>query len=252
MQGRETCSDEARNRPTQIIQDGVVTMTNSYRPDGMRHKKVTPTATQQMVWDRSDVRAWADATGALGQFFTRGADTVKSYSPSQQLFYHCNAIGTIQAYSLPSGATQVRAILDAWGANPAGTDVCSYVGDRGYWEESGLNRPLYYVRARWLVAGRPGWLSADPLRLALRVASLYRYARNSPVVFTDPSGLQEAQQDVCCCCVDALPQPTPREATIADLPGYEQLPQDVLASAPIAVMGHVLPFSVTLATGGSP
>jgi YD repeat-containing protein len=143
-----------------VVEDGGYVMTNTYRPDGMRHRKVDSFVTMQMVWDRNDVVAWVDQTGALGEFFSRGAKSVKGYSspsPTGELFYHCTVLGTMQAYSNPDGTTKERAVLEAWGGNATamGFDACSFVGDHGYWGENAMSRPLYYVWARWLLAGGP-------------------------------------------------------------------------------------------------
>jgi RHS repeat-associated protein len=166
-------------------------MTNTYRADGLRHQMADQSGTEQMVWDQNDTLAWVDGTGALGQFFSRGTKAVKTYSsPTRELFYHCDAIGTMQAYSNPDGTTNERALLDAWGgdARSMGFDVCSFVGDLGYWGQvAGLSRPLYYVRARWLVSGGPGWLSRDPA--AAQPLGAYGYVESCPTRLIDPTGL---------------------------------------------------------------
>src|SRR5205807_244104 len=187
---RATYSWDPSNRLA-VVQDGSYVMTNTYRPDGMRQQMVDTLGTEVMVWDQNDTLAWVDGTGALGQFFTRGAKAVKTHSsPARELFYHIDAIGTMQAYSNPDGTTYERALLDAWGGNAAsmGIDVCSFVGDQGYWGELALlRRPLYYVRARWLVAGGPGWLSPDPA--ALQPLRVYNYVESCPTRLVDPTGL---------------------------------------------------------------
>jgi RHS repeat-associated protein len=48
---------------------------------------------------------------------------------------------------------------------------------------------LYYYRRRWYDAGTGGMISPDPLGFAAGDANLYRYCGNSPLSYTDPSGL---------------------------------------------------------------
>jgi YD repeat-containing protein len=174
-----------------VVQDGSYVMTNTYRPDGMRHQMVDNFGPEVMVRDGNDVLAWVDGAGALGAFHTRGAKAVKTYSsPTWQHYYHIDALGTMQAYSNPDGTTYQRPVLDAWGGNAQamGFDVCSFVGDLGYWGElDQLRRPLYYVRERWLVAGGPGWLSRDPA--ATLPLAAYNYVQSCPTRLVDPTGL---------------------------------------------------------------
>jgi RHS repeat-associated protein len=54
---------------------------------------------------------------------------------------------------------------------------------------------LYYCRARWYDAQTGQFISQDPLGFVGGDANLSRYCGNSPMNFTDPSGmLTEAQQ----------------------------------------------------------
>ena len=60
----------------------------------------------------------------------------------------------------------------------------SYTG-REYDGESGL----YFYRARYLDATTGRFLSEDPIRLRAGDQNFYRYVRNNPLNFRDPSGL---------------------------------------------------------------
>ncbi|MHB9050224.1 MAG: RHS repeat-associated core domain-containing protein, partial [Pirellulales bacterium] len=48
---------------------------------------------------------------------------------------------------------------------------------------------LYYYRARWYDAATGKFMSEDPIDFAGGDQNLYRYVRNSPLLYTDPSGL---------------------------------------------------------------
>jgi RHS repeat-associated protein len=65
-----------------------------------------------------------------------------------------------------------------------------WLAEPGYYTERAVMRPLEYVRARWYVAGGPGWLSKDPIGLGGGDVNLYRYVGNNPLTFADPSGLK--------------------------------------------------------------
>jgi RHS repeat-associated protein len=165
--------------------------TNSYRPDGLRHRKTEGATTVQMLWDRQDVLAMVDGSGGLSQFFSGGPTLVKNHLPSAfyvDQYQHLDEQGTVVIQSDPTGAAIVGVVdPNPWGGyntlNPIG-----WLGQPGYWYEATLRRPLYYVRARWYQTGGPGWLSADPLRFSGGDWNLYRYVANRPTVAVDPSG----------------------------------------------------------------
>jgi hypothetical protein len=182
-------------------------LTNSYRADGLRHRKLEGSATQQMVWDGRDVLAWVDGAGALGQFYSRGSVLARAHRGGEaKRLYHADALGTVQALTDQAQLLETSYRLTAWGrvlSGSAAENAWLYVGEAGYWYESMADR--YYVRARWLTAGEPQWLSFDPLlatanRSPSRSESslftggqrrwgAYPYAHNRPTVDTDPSGL---------------------------------------------------------------
>jgi RHS repeat-associated protein len=165
--------------------------TNSYRPDGLRHRKTEGANAFQMVWDRQDVLAEVDGSGSLRQFYSGGAALVKAHIPGTfyvDQYQHLDEQGTVVIQSDPTGAALIGVVdPNPWGGyntlNPIG-----WLGQPGYWYEATLRRPLYYVRARWYQTGGPGWLSADPLRFGGGDWNLYQYVGNRPNGVVDPSG----------------------------------------------------------------
>jgi RHS repeat-associated protein len=68
----------------------------------------------------------------------------------------------------------------------ASTTPFTFGGTRGYYADSETS---YYVRARTLVPTLGRWLTPDPVHFSDSGNTRYSSADNSPVTFTDPSGL---------------------------------------------------------------
>lgn len=88
-----------------------------------------------------------------------------------------------------TGTNRNRIRYDSFGnitnqTNPSLTFRFGYTG-RDFDSETGLN----YYRARYYDARVGRFLSEDPIGFAGGDANLYRYVGNSPVNYTDPSGM---------------------------------------------------------------
>jgi RHS repeat-associated protein len=168
---------------------------DSYRPDGLRAAKVEGANTQKIIWDQGDLLAQVDGNGNVLNFYSRGATLVKRRNPSgatyPQEYLHPDAQGTVIMRSGIAGAPTTGVLdPDPWGGH-SGTDesVLGWLADSSYFFEPGLQRPLYYVRARWYLSGGPLWLSRDPLGFRGGQVTLYKYAENRPLTMADPTGL---------------------------------------------------------------
>ena len=64
-------------------------------------------------------------------------------------------------------------------------------GEVGYYQDSNERS---YVRARHHLVGHGRWISRDPIGFSDKDWNLYRYVRNNPVYWIDPSGLQNEYQ----------------------------------------------------------
>ena len=73
-----------------------------------------------------------------------------------------------------------------------------YIGQKGCYTD-GLTGQIM-ARRRPYEPARARWLSVDPLHVYAAGNSSYQYARNSPIVRIDPSGLLDEQ--CCCCCAE--------------------------------------------------
>src|SRR5205807_10100008 len=54
---------------------GAVDLTNSYRPDGLRHRRTDSSGTTQMIWDEDEPLAQVDTAGNLMQYWSRAVTT---------------------------------------------------------------------------------------------------------------------------------------------------------------------------------
>jgi RHS repeat-associated protein len=199
---RHTYVWDPTNHLTQVVHASFfgTNQTNSYRPDGLRHQKVQGVTTRVHLWDGNDLLARVDQAGGLQDFYGRGPNLVKvryqsGFYPNQ--YAHLDQQGTVIRWSESTGAaiTGLGALdPDPWGGSPSFFAPVEWLGGPGYWLESDLRRDLYYVRARWYVAGGPGWLSPDPLQFRGKQLDLYRYVENRPMVLTDPAGLQSPNE----------------------------------------------------------
>src|SRR5437660_10308714 len=75
-----TYSWDAANHLLQVQQSsvGAVDLTNSYRPDGLRHRRTDSSGTTQMIWDGEEPLAQVDAAGNLMQYWSRGGSGVEA------------------------------------------------------------------------------------------------------------------------------------------------------------------------------
>jgi RHS repeat-associated protein len=97
-------------------------------------------------------------------------------------------LGSIRDLVDNSGTVRNHIIYDAFGrvifqSNPAVTTRYLFMG-REFDAETGL----YYYRARYYDPVARRFLNEDPLRFKATDRNLYRFVRNSPITFVDPTG----------------------------------------------------------------
>ncbi|MEM6692557.1 MAG: RHS repeat-associated core domain-containing protein, partial [Planctomycetota bacterium] len=128
--------------------------------------------------------------------FGNGTDQILAVDDSngQVLWLLDDSLGTIRDVVHEDGTLANHITLDSFGNVVEQTDeafsVRYLLAGREYDVETGL----YYVRARYLdpVSGR--FISTDPLGPISGDVSGYRYALNSPIQLSDPSGLVVGHQ----------------------------------------------------------
>ena len=87
---------------------------------------------------------------------------------------------------------------DAGSSGSTGTRL-TYVGTLGYYADVWPDDDYrYYVRARYLYSMPARWITQDPIGFDGGDWNLYRYVRNSPVNWSDPSGNGPANAGALC------------------------------------------------------
>ena len=126
-------------------------LTNSYRPDGLRHRRTDASGTTQMIWDGDEPLAQVDTAGNLMQYWIRaGTDVaatdgfelqergwarlVKARVPGSanlDQYLHADWQGTVLASSSASGVGLVQDYPPrAWGQDGPSLAPFSWLGTR--------------------------------------------------------------------------------------------------------------------------
>ena len=112
-------------------------------------------------------------------------------------FYHFDARGDTRNLTDASENVTDSRTYDAWGNVIAATGVTrvafQYSGRIGCNAEDATVGGNYYARARYYYAHLARWGALDALHFIDGV-NLYRYCRNSPVLFNDPSGTRTCEE----------------------------------------------------------
>ena len=191
----------------------VATKTISYRydPFGRRIQKDVDGTVTKYIYDRDNILLELNSQNALLAKYVHGVDVdqplrmERSTSPysdeslsEQYFYYHRDRLGNITEITDRMGNVVQRYVYDAFGGitiydnqNNVITPTSSkylknpftFTG-REYDPETGL----YYYRARYYHPETGRFLSEDPIMFDGGDENLYRYVRNNPLNFTDPSG----------------------------------------------------------------
>jgi RHS repeat-associated protein len=154
--------------------------------------------------DRRRIAKTVDSTTT--KYFLAGANVIADYDGDDVLLATyvtpglddnvSIATGGSTYYYMKDGLGSIRNLVDANEATQNTYDYYAFGKELGSWTENVTNRytytareydeesEQYYYRARYYV-GSGRFLSRDPARDDL---NLYRYARNLPILLTDPSG----------------------------------------------------------------
>jgi len=173
------------------IQTASGTITLAYDAGGLRRTRQDASTTRKYVWDFQNQLVETDGDGTTVAQYTGSLDTygpiVSQRRSSTSRFFHPSVLGTIETLTGADGSTTDTYVLGAWGVQRASTgstvNPFRYIGALGYYTEPDLG--VHYVRARWLRPATGSWLSVDPVEGDMR----YAYARGSPCVLIDPTGL---------------------------------------------------------------
>lgn len=129
-----------------------------------------------------------------------GGEIVSEQRSGVKSFYMPDAIGSTIAVTDNAGTVTDQINYWPHGAIVSRTGSSQtpflFVGALGYYTDSSDRG---YVRARYIQNSDARWLTADPLGFDAGDWSLYVYASNNPVLYTDATGLYKTLQE----CRDA-------------------------------------------------
>jgi RHS repeat-associated protein len=106
----------------------------------------------------------------------------------QIFYYEADGLGSVTSLTTPTGSTAATYTYDSFGFLTAST------GSATNWyrytaRQFDSDTALYYNRARYYDPTTGRFLSEDPVGFKGSGTNFYAYVRNSPIDFTDPSGL---------------------------------------------------------------
>src|SRR4029077_5521571 len=183
------------NRLTQVVLPGTGGTVNfKYDPFGRRIQKAFTqngtTTTTDYLYDGDNLLEEVDNSGNVLASYTQhlGIDQpLAELRSGTTSYYEPDGVGSITSLTNSSGAIANTYAYDSFGnlSSSSGTisNPLRYTG-REFDPETGI----YEYRARYYDQGVGRFISEDPSRFDEGV-NFYRYVNNSPVNFTDPSGL---------------------------------------------------------------
>lgn len=207
VEGSTTYTWDGENRMRrQQAYSGLLTLTHTYDPDGLRIERElddfgTP-GVKRFVYDGQNVLQETGSDDAVDVQYTH-EPLAYGYLLSQRLatvdtYFHGDALGSTRFVTLQSGAVQLTERCQAYGQNIAGLGAYPHnfrwVGAYGYYNDGadtlvGANALPIYVRARFYDPDNARWISRDPIGFDDGDPNPFRYVEGIPVDATDPSGL---------------------------------------------------------------
>jgi RHS repeat-associated protein len=189
----------ADNRLIGVALPSGALVTNTYHADGLRHERQDADGTIRFLWDHQNYLAETDETDEIQAVYTNEplvyGNLISQYRKTGELwtpsYYHFDASRSTRELTDVSQGICCTLLYDSWGRiiNSSGvvTNPFRFVGCLGYYFDESTD--TYYIRQRILSSYIVRWLSRDPI-LASLFTTGYEYANNTPVSFSDPSGLQ--------------------------------------------------------------
>jgi RHS repeat-associated protein len=187
-----------RNRLASVLfkdAGGSVTKTIDYVYDGNNQrigKRIDGAVTERYVIDRNQIALVFDGAGVQTHRYLYGTQIDQVLA--DEIGFSTNWMlgdnqGSIRDVVDSNGSLINHVVYDSFGKvqsqSNAGYDLRFGYTGREQDNETGLN----YYRARYYDASNGRFISEDPIGFGGRDTNLYRYVRNSPTNFIDPSGL---------------------------------------------------------------
>jgi len=189
---------DAENRLTKVEEfvagNPSAAFTSTYRYDGLgrRTEKVANGQTKRYIYDGEDILLEYDGTNTLQARYTHGPgidEPIAVTKGSSTFFYHQDGLGSVTDLTDSAGATAKSYAYDAYGnilESPGTLDQPYTYTGREFDAESGL----YYYRNRYYDSKTGRFFQKDPIGFESGDLSIYGYAKENPVLYSDPDGLR--------------------------------------------------------------
>jgi len=189
--GTTTFTWDFENRLTSVALPGTGgTVSFKYDPFGRRIYKSSSSATSVYAYDGDNLVEETGSTGTATARYAMGLNIDEPFAILQGTttdYYQADGLGSITSLSNSSGADAETYTYDSFGNLTASTGSLTnryrYTG-REFDAETGL----YYYRARYYDPSGGRFLSEDPVQFGGGI-NFYAYVANSPINFSDLSGL---------------------------------------------------------------
>jgi RHS repeat-associated protein len=160
-----------------------------YDPFGRRIYKASSAGTSVFAYDGDNLIEETNASGAVVARYSHGSkvdEPLVMLRSGATSYYQADGLGSITALSNAAGALAQTYTYDSFGKLTASsgslTNPFQYTG-REFDTETGL----YFYRARYFDPGTGRFLGEDPIGFRGGL-NLYRYVKNEPTRYVDPSG----------------------------------------------------------------
>jgi RHS repeat-associated protein len=178
-----------RNRLTKVTSGSQVVEYGYDAQDRRVGKKVNGVTQERYVYDGDDIALVVDASGTILEryLYGDGTDNVLSHvSAGDTVWSLGDRQGSVVDLVDEGGNVLNHFVYDSFGNRTATTGVDFRFGYTG--RELDSETGLYYYRARYYDSQLGRFISEDPIGFNAGDTNLYRYVKNSPTNWTDPTG----------------------------------------------------------------
>jgi RHS repeat-associated protein len=169
---------------------GDTTASYLYDYDGRRTMKTVGGASTTFLFDEQNPIAEGGATSAQYLFGPQIDEPLAMVRGGSIYYYGIDGSDSVITLNDAAGAVQNSYAWDIWGTALGATQ--NVINPFGYTARDFAEAGLQYNRARYYEPAVGRFTAEDPLQELMPISGgeLYGYVRNSPAMYTDPSGLE--------------------------------------------------------------